>query len=405
MTLYTRKFLEVEISELYVGFMGHKIAIIGAGLGGLACAAALRKHGYDVQVYEKAKDFRPAGGALGLVPNGLRSLDAISPGIVAEIKNSGSQMRIGVLKNTQNEIIRTRPGTRYEDKYGFPLITVWWWRLQQILASKLPANSIHLNHRCTGFSQDDEGVDIYFDAQDKVRADLLIGADGIKSAVRASLIGDGEPRYLQSMSWRAVIKCDQQVLNPGELGFVKGYREFMYLLNVGHGDIAWLYRQLSPNPYKSANPDETKSCVLDKIAEWAKSLRSLVEATPPERILEGGICDRLPLDSWSQGRVTLLGDAAHPMAPAIGQGANSSFEDAWVLADCLSNKSKIGEALANYEQRRIPRMKIIQTRSAKGEMRYYETESEKSAREKQEQEQSIGMSKQEFDDWLYAYQA
>ncbi len=377
-----------------------RIAIIGAGLGGLACAIALHKKGYNVQVYEKAQDFHPVGGGLGLLPNGLRSLDTIEPGIVEEIKNSGCHVRQSVLKNTQGETIRTSPGNRFEDKYDFPLITVWWWRLQQILASKLPTNIIHLNHRCTNFSQDNEGVDIYFDGKETIRADFLIGADGIKSAVRANLIKDGEPRYLQSMSWRAVIKCNQQLLNPGELGFVRGYREFMYLLNVGDGDIAWLYRQLSLLPSLSINKDEAKSRVLHKIVEWGKPLRSLVEATPSERILEAPICDRLPLESWSQGRVTLLGDAAHPMAPALGQGSNSTFEDAWVLGECLSNASDIGEALANYEQRRIPRIKIIQTRSAEGEMRYYETESEKSARENQQQSEMTG---EDFSNWLHNY--
>ncbi len=377
-----------------------EIAIVGAGLGGLACAIALHKKGYNVQVYEKAQDFRPVGGGLGLLPNGLKSLDAIESGIVESIKNSGCHVKQTVLKNTQCETIRTNPANRF-DKYGFPLITVWWWRLQQILASKLPTNIIHLNHRCTGFSQNDRGVDVYFDNKETVRADLLIGADGIKSAVRENLIADGA-RYLNSMSWRAVIKCNQHVLNPGEMGFVRGHREFMYLLNVGDGDIAWLYRQQSPDYSLSANKDEAKSRVLDKIAEWGKPLRSLVEATPSERILEGGICDRLPLDSWSQGRVTLLGDAAHAMAPALAQGTNSTFEDAWVLADCLSNASDFGEAFANYEQRRIPRLKIIQTRSAKGEMHYYETESEKSVREKQEHSQE--MTGEEFSDWLHNYQ-
>ena len=378
-----------------------RIAIVGAGLGGLACAIALHKKGYNVQVYEKAQEFLPVGGGLGLLPNGLKILDNIQPGIVEKIKNSGCHVKQTVLKNTQGETIRTNPANRF-DKYGFPLITVWWWRLQQILASKLPTNIIHLNHRCTGFSQDDRGVDVYFDGQETIRADLLISADGIKSAVRENLIADGEPRFLNSMSWRAVIKCNQQVLNPTQMGFVRGHREFMYLLNVGDGDIAWLYRQMSPDYCLSANKDQAKSRVLDKIAEWGKPLRSLVEATPSERILEGGICDRLPLDCWSQGRVTLLGDAAHPMSPSLGQGANSSFEDAWVLGECLSNASDIGEALANYEQRRIPRLKIIQTRSAKGEMRYYETQSEKLKRENEEKPEE--MTGEEFTDWLHNYQ-
>jgi len=375
-----------------------KIAIIGAGLGGLACAVALHRKGFNVQVYEKAQDFCPVGGGLGLLPNGSKILDKIHPGIVEEIKNLSCHVKETVLKNTQGENIRTRPANRFEDNYGYPLITVWWWRLQQTLVSKLPTNIIHLNHRCTGFSQDDKAVDIFFDNQEKVHADLLIGADGIKSVVRANLIADGEPHFLNSMSWRAVIKCNQELINPEQMGFVRGHREFMYLLNVGDGDIAWLYRQKSSDYSLSANKDEAKSRVLDKLAEWGKPLRALVEATPSERILEGGICDRLPLDSWSKRRVVLLGDAAHPMAPAAGQGANSSFEDAWVIADCLSNASNISKALANYEQRRIPRLKIIQTRSAKGEMRYYETESERLERETLEESQEMTM--EEYSQWL-----
>ncbi len=128
-----------------------KIAVIGAGLGGLAVAIALRKQGYDVQVYEKAKDFRPVGGGFGLLPNGLNFLDAIDPRIVETIKNSGCEVKSSVLKNTQDETIRTTPRSIFRDKYGQPLITVWWWRLQQILASKLPSETIHLNHRCIGF--------------------------------------------------------------------------------------------------------------------------------------------------------------------------------------------------------------------------------------------------------------
>ncbi len=383
-------------SKLFV----ERVAIIGAGLGGLAVAVALQKLGCDVQVYEKAQDFRPVGGGLGLLPNGLNFLNAIEPGIVETIKNSGCEVSTTVLKNTQGETISTNPGSRFQDQYGQPLITVWWWRLQQILASRLPSESIYLNHRCIGFEQDDRRVSISFDNGEKVSADLLIGADGINSAIRKDLIGDGQTRYLGSMSWRTVINLNQEVLNPGELGFVKGNQEFMYLLNVGEGYISWLYRKLLPDCTLSSNEAEVKSRVLDQLADWGESLRSLVSATPAEQILETPICDRLPLKSWSQGRVTLLGDAAHPMAPALGQGANSTFEDAYELALCCSQASSIEEALATYEQRRIPRTQLMQTRSALGEMRYYTTDREASDRQMQEQSQ---MSSEEFQDWVYNY--
>ncbi|NER47227.1 MAG: FAD-dependent monooxygenase [Symploca sp. SIO1A3] len=386
-----------KLSKPYI----EKVAIIGAGLGGLAVAVALQKLGLDVQVYEKAQDFRPVGGGLALLPNGLNFLDAIEPGMGETIKNSGCEVSTTVLRNNQGETIRTRPASRFQDKYNQPLITVWWWRLQQILASQLPPENIHLNHRCLGFEQNEDCVSVYFDSQEPITADLLIGADGINSVIREVLIGDGKPRYLGSMSWRTVIKCHQELLKAGELGFVKGDQEFMYLLNVGDGYISWLYRRLSPNSTLSHDAAEVKSRVLEHIADWGKPLRDLVEATAAEQILEGPICDRVPLKSWSQGRVTLLGDAAHPMAPALGQGANSTFEDAYELAWCFSQASNIQEALSNYEARRIPRTTIIQNRSALGEMRYYSQEQEADSQKMEEQSQ---MSSEEYTDWAFNYQ-
>ncbi|WP_413171419.1 FAD-dependent oxidoreductase [Anabaena azotica] len=376
-----------------------KVAIIGAGLGGLAVAIALRKLGYDVQVYEKAQDFRPIGAGLGLFPNGLNFLDAISPGIVETIKNSGCVVKTSVLKNIQGETIRANPANSYHN-YGHPLTTVWWWRLQQILASQLPAENIHLNHRCIGFKQDEHSVNIFFENGKQVSADLLIGCDGINSVVRDTLIGNGQPRYLQSMSWRTVIKYNQEILNPGELGFVKGNKDFMFLLNVGEDYISWVYRRFSPDIMISKNAEDAKSLVLSNIADWGESLRSLVEATPAAQIAENPICDRLPLNSWTRGRVTLLGDAAHPMSPSIGQGANSTFEDAYELALCFSQASRIEDALANYEQRRIPRTKLIQNRSALGEMSYYATD--RTEIDKQMQEQS-NMTSEEFQNWVFNY--
>lgn len=379
-----------------------KVVIIGAGLGGLAVAIALRKLGYEIQVYEKAQDFRPVGGGLGLLPNGLNCLDAIEPGIVETIKQSACEVSTTFLKNTQGETIRTNSASRYKEQYGQPLITVWWWRLQQVLASYLPSDSIHLNYRCLGFEQDEDGVSIYFENSEKVSADCLIGADGIHSVIRKELIGDGEPRYLGSMSWRAVIHGREDILDLGELGFVKGDQEFMYLLNVGQGDLAWLYRKWLPDFPLSQNTDEAKSRLLEYLTHWGESLRSVVEATPAEQIMENPIYDRLPVSSWSHRRVTLLGDAAHAMAPALAQGSNTTFEDAYELALCFSQASSIQQALADYEKRRISRIQLIQNCSALGEKRYYATKQEQEEINQQMQEQS-SMSREEFQNWLQNY--
>ncbi|MEI1374837.1 FAD-dependent monooxygenase [Nostoc sp. UHCC 0926] len=375
-----------------------KVAIVGAGPGGLAAAIALRSQGIDVQVYEKAQEFRPAGTGLGLAPNGLNFLDAIAPGIVETLKSSGCEVHHTVLKNIQGETIRTN-ATKYLEQYGQPLLTVWWYRLQQVLASRLPSDIIHLNHRCISFDQDENGVEIHFDGEKPVYADLLIGADGVNSVIRETLFGEGKPNYIGSMCWRAVIKYHHELFNDYELVFVKGNKQFMYILNVGGGYTSWINRKLSPDYSLSHNADQVKSRILHELADWDESFRAVVEATPPEQIWEGPICDRPPLTHWSQGRVTLLGDAAHPMAPAMAQGANTTFEDAYELGECFSQSANLQEALTNYEQRRLERTKIIQARSAWGEMRYYDDTSTSPGQTEQRQ---MPLN-EDFSKWLYNY--
>ncbi|WP_375504647.1 FAD-dependent oxidoreductase [uncultured Nostoc sp.] len=375
-----------------------KVAIVGAGPGGLAAAIALRSQGIDVQVYEKAQEFRPAGTGLGLAPNGLNFLDAIAPGIVETLKSSGCEVHHTVLKNIQGETIRTN-ATKYLEQYGQPLLTVWWYRLQQVIASRLPSDIIHLNHRCIGFKQDENGVEIHFDGEKSVYADLLIGADGVNSVIRETLFGEGKPNYIGSMCWRAVIKYHHELFNDYELVFVKGNKQFMYILNVGGGYTSWINRKLSPEYSLSHSAEEVKSRILHELAGWDESFRAVVEATPAEQIWEGPICDRPPLTHWSKGRVTLLGDAAHPMAPALAQGANTTFEDAYELRECFSHSANLQEALTSYEQRRIERTKIIQARSAWGEMRYYD-DTLTSPEQTQQRQMTLN---EDFSKWLYDY--
>lgn len=372
------------------------VAIIGAGPGGLATAIALRQQGINVQIYEKAQQFRPAGAGLGMMPNGFNSLEAIDPRLVKAIKNSGCCVTQSTLRNSLGEKIRSKSTDKsFLDKYGHSLVTVWWWNLQQILASFLPQEIIHLAHRCIDWQADRNGVEVYFENGLNARADLLIGADGIKSVVRSKLMKSEQPRYLGSFCWRSVVKCEQSFIEPNELVFIRGNKQFMYLLNLGDGHISWIARKSASEYRLSASAAETKACVLDEIADWAEPIKAIVEATEAERILEGPICDRLPLKTWSKGRVTLLGDAAHPMGPAMGQGANTAFEDACVLAHCLAHSSSIEAAFTNYEKERVERLEIIQTRSAEGEKSYYQNNTS---------ERQKPSTSEDFKDWLYNYQ-
>lgn len=387
-------------SREFPSIVVEKVAIIGAGIGGLATAIALLKQGISVQVYEKARSLRPVGAGLTLLPNGLNSLDSIAPGIVESLKLTGSQTRMVNLKKSRGELLAQNKISLME-KYGQPMLNIRWSRLQEILASALPADTIHLNCRCISFVQNDRGVEIYFDNGKTVQADLLIGADGINSVVRQTLIADGSPRYAKRMSWRSVVKYNHELLPPDEVTLLTASngKNFM-LIDVGDGYIFWSAGALAADASVTENAADVKSRVLEKFAGWAEPVQAIVEATDSNQIVERPIWDRSPLSSWSKGRVTLLGDAAHPMVPSLGQGGNTAFEDAWELSQYLSNAPSIEAALASYEKSRIHRTQVIQARSALQGSRAYDADSQTYLRGVLQQTQ---MSQSEFEDWLYNY--
>ncbi len=375
------------------------ITIIGGGIGGLATAAALTAKGFKVQVYERAHELKPAGAGLTLSPNGLNSLAAIDPKIVEALKRDGSEVRRLTMKRTSGETIISKP-IALAEKFGQPMLNIMWSRLQSILASALPPGVIHLDHRCVGLEQHKDGVTAVFENGARADADLLIGADGINSAIRQALVGDGAPVYAGRMSWRAVINYPHEDLIPnGSTGFTADGKNFM-LFDMGEGYTCWSAGALLSEPSPSTPPEEVKERVLRTFSGWADLVEEIVRATPAARIVERTISDRPSLRRWSEGRVTLLGDAAHPVVPALGQGANMTFEDAYEIAECLASAPDVEAALRAYEASRIPRTEAIYARSASQGVSSYKPDSHATLAAT-----VAGISEDEFQVWLYGYKA
>ena len=271
------------------------ISIIGGGIGGLATAIALRKNGFNVQVYERAQVLRPIGAGLSLTPNGLNSLDAIQPGMVELLKQAGSQLNTLTLKRSTGEAIASKP-IAVMQQYGQPMLNIQWSRLQAVLASVLPPNIIHLNHQCIGLKQHDSGVEAYFGNGKTVQSDLLIGADGINSVVRQILIGDGPPIYAGRMSWRAVTQHHHELLSPNAstLFTAPDGKNFL-LVDVGGGYTFWSAGALLTDDSVCQSAADAKARVLEIFADWAGPVEAIVEATPADDIVERPICDRTPL--------------------------------------------------------------------------------------------------------------
>lgn len=397
-----------QIATALENFQGclKKVGIIGAGPGGLATAIALEKQGIEVHIYEKARAFRPIGAGLTLSPNGLRSLQTIDSEIVAQLKSKSSQIkRFKVRTSKWGLPIITQKMTGEE--YELPFLAVRWFRLQEILRSQLSSDCLHLNHQLTDFKQDRQGVQLFFDNGETTTVDLLVGADGIRSAVRKQLFDVEPPTYGGWMTWRGLVKYQHRLLPPHQASVFAQKGKIFLLLDNGDGYISWSLEMVSETSDRSKNAWETKERVVRELSKWHPVVREVIDLTDAEIIVERPVCHPLVLPQWSNHRVTLIGDAAHYMGPALGQGTNSTFEDASILSASLSQHSNLKQALATYEKTRIERTTIVQYRTLFSAAQmlnpFLKPQKFKTPLGSVPEQAKIG--NQEFSDWLYSYHA
>jgi len=202
-----------------------------------------------------------------------------------------------------------------------------------------------------GYAQDADSVEVRLDDGTKVHTDLLVGADGLRSRVRAQMVADGEPLYAGYTSWRGVAAA-AELLPGAETSETWGRGARFGIVPIGHGEVYWF--AVAAAPPGGADTD-VKAELLQRYRGWHAPIQELISATPADRIVRTDITDRPPISRWVDGRVALLGDAAHPMTPNLGQGGCQAIEDAVVLAECLSGHSDLPAALAEYQTRRVPR--------------------------------------------------
>ena len=339
-----------------------KVGIIGAGPAGLATAIALEKQGIEVHIYDKAKAFRPIGAGLTLSPNGLRSLNAIDPDIVRQLKSKGSEIRrfkVRTAKRGWSIVTQKMTGNEYD----FPFLAVRWFDLQQILRSKLQSDKLHLDRQLVSLEQNHQSVGLCFKNKQTTAVDLLVGADGVRSLVRQQLCGVKEPLYSGWMTWRGVLKYQHRLLPPHQASVFASKGKIFLLLDNGDGHISWSLEMLAKSSDRSRNAQEVKKRVFKELAQWHPVVQEVVELTDADIVVERPVGKPLILDQWTNHRVALIGDAAHYMGPHLGQGTNTTFEDVWELSTCLFNYQDLSQALKRYQQNRIDRTTIVQYRT------------------------------------------
>jgi 2-polyprenyl-6-methoxyphenol hydroxylase-like FAD-dependent oxidoreductase len=327
--------------------------VIGGGIGGLAVAVALRRRGIEGAVYEKSAAPREVGAGISLWPNAVKALRKIGLGDALDTISMVSE-ESALRRWTGAYISRTRT-EEMERRFGGGVIAVHRVELLDMLLTEVGSANIQLGYACTGIEEDATGVTATFANGATARGDLLIGADGIRSAVR-ELLGHRDPlRFSGYTAWRAVVAFDSSAMVPGET-WGPGARFGM--LPIQHDRVYWYATRNTPEGARDPEGGAKKT-LLSMFEGWHDPIEELIRATSAPDILRNDIYDRDPMPSWGNGRVTLLGDAAHAMTPNLGQGACQAIEDALELAHFLSVKAGVESALKAYEASRIPRTRAI----------------------------------------------
>lgn len=333
--------------------------IVGGGIGGLCAAIALRQIGVEATVYEKAPALGNVGAGLVLWPNALRALRQL--GAAEMVTKAGSTIEHGQIRTAAGKILaRSEPG-ELQRLYGEPTVAIHRADLHRILLSLLPADAVQLGTAGVEFEQDATGVTVRFANGQTDRADLLIGADGIHSAVRQQLFPAASLRYAGYTAWRGVVESPVTV-TVGITSESWGRGSRFGAVPIDSRRVYW-YATLNQPAGRNYLPAEQKKLLQQRFKGWLQPVEMLLEATPAEIILQHDIYDIAPMARWSQGRVTLLGDAAHPTTPNMGQGACMAIESAYVLARSLSAKPDLPTALAAYEQERRSRTAWVTNQS------------------------------------------
>jgi 2-polyprenyl-6-methoxyphenol hydroxylase-like FAD-dependent oxidoreductase len=327
--------------------------VIGGGIGGLAAAIALQRIGWQVAVYERAPELREVGAGLSLWANAVRALDKL--GIAAPIRALRPPAPSGGIYTWRGDPLISQSISELERRVGEISVVVHRAELLAVLQQALNADTTHLDATCVGIRQDELGVVAQFADGTTARGDLLIGADGLRSVVRAQLFGAAAPRYAGYTSWRGIATSDTAQLPFGEY-WGRGAR--FGIAPLSGGRVYW-FATHNVSPGQHGTPQEERALLDDIFGSWCAPIPALLAATPDAAILRHDIADRDPLAHWSVGRVTLLGDAAHPMTPNLGQGACQALEDAVALGESLRAHDDIVLALGAYEQRRVARANAI----------------------------------------------
>jgi 2-polyprenyl-6-methoxyphenol hydroxylase-like FAD-dependent oxidoreductase len=337
-----------------------KAVVVGAGIGGLAAAQALRRIGWRVEIYEQAPLIGPVGAGLGIAPNAVKALEFL--GLGAALRDRGlRQEGLEIRLRTGRRVVHV-PAAGIERRYGAPFYALHRAEMHRLLTTGLDSAVLHTGHRATGVTTTADAATVTFDTpQGPVTetADLVVAADGVGSGLRAALLpGYPGPDYAGYTVWRGIVPADgaERLGVTPTLTETWGRGSRFGVAVINDGQIYWFAGESLP---EHATPEHDLDLLAGRFRDWHDPIPELLAATPEFALLRHDVYylhARLP--SFVHGRVALLGDAAHAVTPDIGQGACLAIEDAVTLADAVQ-RSGIADGLSAYDTIRRPRTQAM----------------------------------------------
>ncbi len=331
--------------------MGKQILVIGAGISGLATAVALQRRGKDVTVIEERAD-ASSGAGISIWPNALAALDEI--GVGDAVRDAGGRVTAGALRWRDGTWLRHPAPQRLVEALGEPLVVIRRSALTEVLADALAGGTVHTGLSARELVTTADGVRVALSDSTMREVAAVIGADGTRSVVARHLNGRLDDHYVGYTAWRGVADC---TIDPDVAGEVLGPGIEFGHVPLGSDRTYWFATERAPEGHTS--PQGEHAYLQNRFASWADPIPAVLAATDPDDVLRNDLYDRDQARQWSRGPVVVLGDAAHPMRPHLGQGGCQGLEDAAVLARFVDGDDNLAAAFARFAAFRRPRVRAL----------------------------------------------